>query len=312
MAGRVFDDNGGVWSSTSTEFSTTFATQGTGMSSGDYAVSALGFVVVDLFGQTAQVRLAPAIVSANALVTATDWLKGQRFERISIAYWDQNWRYDFAGSLDEALAKIAEKISNTARIALEPVMWRKTDRSDVARSPILSAMFREWREIVGAGAQVDPVHFANRHLQNRYVVARRRPEIGALVFDAIGTGFRYYGEQWAESSLGKPLKSQPDPVYGAWVSESYDQAQYLGEPSAHDVDAVIKPQKGTMARLRIRRVVLPLPAEGGDSVVIGGSFYDDSVDLRQVAEVADNENETLDFKQRLNAAYRRITIGLSG
>jgi len=282
------------------------------MSSGDYAVSALGFVVVDLFGQTAQIRLSPAIVSANALVTATDWLKGQRFERISIAYGGQTWQYDFAVTLEDAVAKIATRISNTARAVLDPVMWRKTDRAEIARSPVLSSLFREWREIVGAGTLVDPVHFAHRHLQKRYVVARRRPEIDALVFDAIGSGFRYYGEQWAESSLGMPLKSQPDPVYGAWVSESYDQARFMGEPSAHDVDAVIKPQKGSMARLRIRRVVLPLPVEGGDSVVIGGSFYDDTVDLRQVSDVADNENETLDFKLRLNVAHRRISNAIPG
>lgn len=312
MAGRVFDDNGGIWSSTSTEFSATFATHGSGLSSGEYAVKALGFVVVDQFGSTAQVRLAPATVSARALLDAMDWLKGQRYDRISIAYCEDVWRYDFASSIDDAAARITDKIGRSARAVLDPVIWRKTDRADIAQSPALMAMFREWREVVGSGVLVDPVQFAHRHLQQRHVVARRRAANDAMVFDSIGTGFHYYGETWAQASLGQPLRSQPDPIYGAWVAESYDQAPYIGEPTVHDVDAVIRPQKGRMARLRIRRVVLPLPGAGDEKLVIGGSFYDDAVDLRRVPEGVDDEHVSSELSLQLKNACRKIAHAYAG
>lgn len=176
MAGRVFDDNGGTWSSTSTEFRLTFATQGSGQSSGDYAIKALGFVVIDQFGGTAQIRLAPAVVSGVAITQAFDWLKAQNFSRLSIAYFERGWQFTLAGSLETAAAQIAEAVVRAARTRLEPVLWQPTDRSQVLEHVTLKAMMREWREIVTTGATVDPVDLASRSLGQRFVVARQLPK----------------------------------------------------------------------------------------------------------------------------------------
>ena len=306
MAGRVFDDNGGTWSSTSTEFRLTFATQGSGQSSGDYAIKALGFVVIDQFGGTAQIRLAPAVVSGVAITQAFDWLKAQNFSRLSIAYFERGWQFTLAGSLETAAAQIAEAVVRAARTRLEPVLWQPTDRSQVLEHVTLKAMMREWREIVTTGATVDPVDLASRSLGQRFVVARQLPKADSLVFSAIGSGFSYYGPQWAEASLGLPIDAQPDAIYGAWVAESYRKAIQMGEPLVHDVDALIKPQSGSRARLRIRRVVLPFKQPTGENFVVGGSFYDDAVDLRRIVEVGTRADADDELAYRLRTAHRKM------
>ena len=282
MANIVFDDNGGIWSGGSAEFHHSFIIDPTQQCASDYAVSALGFVVIDRFQDTFQLRLAPGVVFEKSLASAFDWLKQRRTGAlIGLAFCSGDWNYTYARSLDAAATKVFKAIAACSHRRLEPLLWRPTALSEMRENSKLPKMLSEWSQIVSEGSGFDAARFAACHLGKRFAIAARVPSDETLRFKMIGGGFGYYGADWAVAAIGRRIDDQPDTNYGRWVAETYRAALHSAQPLIDDCDVLITPTGGSRARLRIRRIVLPFKNGKSGDVLISGSFHDDKVDLRR-------------------------------
>lgn len=280
MAARIFDDQGGAWSGGSREFRRSFWPTSSQMTPDDYVARALGFVVVDRFGTSVQLRLDPALVSRTALFQAFAWIQQLRFDRISVGLFRADWDYQLFFTVEQAKIYVAQvKYGLQAREA-PALVCRSHDAERLPPGSAFQALVSDWRTVRGAATRATAIDFAQRHLGSRFVLTETRDVGDHLIFNTVGNGFELYGSEWASTAVGRPVHVQPDTVYGAWVSDTYDAALRNRQAILQDVDALVTAKSGQRARLRIRRAVLPLISSDGRSFVVGGSIHEVSIDLR--------------------------------
>jgi hypothetical protein len=281
MATLVFDDLGNMWPASAQRFRTTFAIPMNDPLPGKYAVKVLGLVAIDVFGRSLQLRCMPAIASEAAVMAAIAWLRRQTFDRIAIDYYDHGWTLAVVRSADAAEAMLSSLVSRADR-AQTPIRISKQNTTQPAKSgTAFSMLLAEWHAAMSGQMQIEPMNLAQRYLGDRYVIDELRSD-GEIVYKDIGPGFHYFGRGWIEKSRGQPICQQPDRDYGHWVKSHYREALEKNEPRIDDIDALVYNADGTRMRFCIKRVILPVIRPNHAPLLIGGSIYDDAVDLRQL------------------------------
>lgn len=280
MVARIFDDQGGAWSGGSEEFRRSFGPSCSQWVTGDYVARALGFVVVDRYGASIQMRLAPELVSQKALFRAFDWIDHLKFERISVGLYRSDWAYKLCISTDQARAHVARVMSEMRANEAPALISRGHDAERLPAGSAFQALVSDWHAVRGIATQATAIALAQRHLGSQFVLTETCNGNDQLIFNTVGNGFELYGPDWARAAVGCPVHMQPDAIYGAWVSDTYQSVLKNEQAMLQDVDALVTSKAGNRARLRIRRAVLPLLARDGRKFVIGGSVHDDAIDLR--------------------------------
>jgi hypothetical protein len=288
MATLIFDDLGNSWPASVQKFRATFAIPTTEPVPSKYAVKVLGFVAIDCFGRSAQFRLVPSIVHMNAIAAALAWVRRQVCDRIVIDYFDCGWKLSVVRNCDAAEAMIEGLLEVSQRKAMQPRIVRQNPTDQLKPVATFSKLLAEWRAAMAGQIPFEPANLAQRYLGDRYVVDEQRPD-GEIIYKEIGPGFHYFGANWMQNSRGKPISEQPDRDYGRWIAGHYREALESNTPRIDDIDALVHNADGSRMRFRIKRVIVPIIIGNGPPLLIGGSIYDDKVDLRQASSTSQSQ-----------------------
>jgi hypothetical protein len=285
MSALVFDDLGRMWTSANLAFEETFSVP---LSQGNltkYAVKSLGFVALNMFGPSVQIRCALAVVAEPALAAAFDWLRERKFERIAIDYYDGAWKMAVARSSDAAIEMLRGLLAHSPRQPSPALMLRSLPLDKLAAVPAFAKLHTEW--LAGMSGQIPftAANLARRHLGDRYVVYDRGDD-GQIYFNEVGLGFNHFGTDWAKSRGRLPITAQPDATYAAWIAGHYRDALQSNRPRFDDVDVLASNDAGKRVRFRLKRIILPVLIDGHPPQLIGGSVRDEQTDLRQDALAA--------------------------
>jgi hypothetical protein len=282
MKALVFDDLGQMWTNASQAFEESFSIPQTQDNLTKYAVKPLGFVVLNMFGPSVQIRCALSVVAEPALDAAYTWLKGRKFERIAIDYYDDCWKMAVARSADDAIELLQGLLRVSRRSPFPSLMVKPRSLETLASVPAFAKLHAEWRAGIAGQVPFTAANLARRHLGGRYVVYDRG-EDGGIYFSEVGAGFNHFGNAWAKSRGRLPITAQPDATYAAWIAGHYQEVLRTNVPRFDDIDVFARNDSGRRVRFRLKRVILPVLIDGHPPQLIGGSIVDERIDLRQDA-----------------------------
>jgi hypothetical protein len=291
MKALVFDDLGQMWTNVSLAFEETFSVPQSHASLTKYAVKPLGFVVMNIFGPSVQIRCALGVVAEPAVAAAFAWLKGRKFERIALDYYDGSWKMAVARSSEAAIELLQNLLHASPRAPVPPLMLKRLPLDTLASVPAFAKLHAEWRAGISGQIPFTASNLARRHLGDRYVVYDRGAE-GGIYFNDVGLGFNHFGAAWAKSRGQQPITAQPDTDYAAWIAGHYDEVMATNTPRFDDIDVLARNDDGRRVRFRLKRIILPVLVDGHPPQLIGGSLRDERIDLRQDALDVLNQRET--------------------
>ncbi len=278
----LIDDHGELWPENSKVLRKSFASKMSRDGISAYLVKNLGFVAVDSFGASAQVRVRPAILTPAAIDTLLAWMRTVHYERIALAYFDTDWRFILVPSV-EALAARLDALM-TAQAAARPAEFitRASDVATLAHYPALQSLIDNWEKFSRELSDEALARIVRQLTRGRYVIVKRDASNEHLVMSEAGTGYRTMGKDWAMAARGAPVAEQPDAAYGAWLSQCYERALALNEPIVEDVDAIVTTPEYGRYRLRYKRLMLT-PRGTNSDCLLCSSVLDDRIDLRVTA-----------------------------
>jgi hypothetical protein len=279
MSVILIDDQGELWRGDSRQLREAFDSPFSGGEFVEYAIKNLGFIALNMYGTSCQLRLRPGFATAKAIMSVRDWLRSTKVARIVLTTFEGDWR-------DELLqpAKIEGRLEGMA----ESTVSQRPD--DLLRAPLTAAALEArsevmdiidgWPHLLTTYEAATLTRLLRTVFGDRFVVVRKADGADRFVFQEIGpTMFPGY-DPWRTCAIGAPLEEQPDRNYGRWVAKVYREAIETGEPRVEAVDAIMRcPVKGR-SRFRYKRLIFPLPQSSTGPLLVGGSFTDTSIDLR--------------------------------
>lgn len=277
----LFDDQGQMWDGGSVALRRGFDTPFSGGEFTSYAVRNLGFVAVDLFGRSCQIRLRPARVSQKALVALVEWLAKRMFDRVSLSWFEYDeWQYAIFPTMRDGLDKLTALIRKAQLPRENDFLARPIGPGDAKRISALAELSARWQELSGPDRYRELEGLLRRAVGSRYVFVQKENSSGRLVFREFGDGLFDHIKPWRVGAVGQPIDQLPDRHYGRWVAESYVRTLASGRPHVDDVDAIVNwPHRGR-SRLRYKRLIVPLDLASDQQLLLGGSIVDDAIDLR--------------------------------
>jgi len=276
----LIDDQGTPWNGASRELRAAFDSPYSGGEFAEYAVINLGFVAVNSYGNSCQVRIRPSVVSKTALATLATRLASTKVERVVLTSFDRDWSSELIASQIAALMRIKELVIAAARAKPEDFLSRPTasidGRAGIAIKPILT----NWSHLSSSNGQHDLMQRLNAAFGDRYVLVRQDKRAGSVVFHELGGGLFSNYETWKSCAIGAPVEEQPDRNYGRWIAKTYTEAIASNQPRLEDIDAVVRWPHAGRTRLRYKRLLLPINNRGPEPLLLSASLMDPSIDLR--------------------------------
>jgi hypothetical protein len=244
-------------------------------------VSNLGFIAINIYGNSSQIRLRPAMVGEATYTCLRRWLGNARSERVVLSWLDENWNIELLRAGPQLLRRMDDVMALSKRVKPFDFLSQQLSAPQLDADATLSQIVTNWSACGTPSGQRQLMQMLERALGNRYVVVKPDPTDAKIVFDEFGGGLYADFDVWRACAVGAPIEEQPDRQYGRWVAEAYTDALRSGKPRIDDVDAIVRwPHKGR-TRLRYKRIILPMRGTSlADSKLIGGSIIDNRVDLR--------------------------------
>ena len=280
MALLLIDDQGHLWDGSSRTLRASFDSPYSGGEFSDYAVTNLGFIAANAYGGSCQVRLRPDFITQAAHNSLKHWLTSGRIDRIVLSWLDKEWHHEMLKSRDTAVARVAELVEIAKRARPKDFLAHAVTAEELPESTALGILLRYWERLSEPEGHASLMNLLNKALGNRYVMVGKDQSTEKMVFREFGGGLFNHYEAWRANGVGVALDALPDHEYGQWAADAYRQVLVEGEPRIHDVDAIVKWPHIGRTRMRYRRVIVPMAADGNDNVMLGGSIIDNRIDLR--------------------------------
>jgi hypothetical protein len=116
-------------------------------------------------------------------------------------------------------------------------------------------------------------------LGGRFALLQLQADDETMVIKDWGTAYGSFDERWVRMSEGMLFEDQPDFRYAAAAVTGYHEAARSRRPVLDDVDAFISRRDGR-ARIRYRRLIVPLVSRTGAICLLSTSLEDPGIDLR--------------------------------
>lgn len=277
---QLVDGQGEIWDGASRKLRLAYDSPYSGGEFSEYAVVNLGFIALNVYGPSAQIRMRPSFVSDRAFDTLYRWLLTKRFDRIVLTMLQKEWSNELIGSTTAALTRLDEIIEVAKRSLPDEFLSRELEARQILGDPILSMIADTWKHrdalhLAGVPPALQPI------LTNRYILLRRDETSARLVFKELGDGLFAPFETWRTCAVGAPVEELPDRKYGRWAAHAYHEVIASHAPKFEHVDAIVRWPSGGPSRMRYKRFILPLAdASSQQPLLLGGSFLDDRIDLR--------------------------------
>jgi len=295
----LIDDQGDLWVDTASTLRASFAPDVPNDTCSNYVVKNLGFVAVDVFGRSCQVRVRPAMVSEASLQTLYAWLETNGFERVALGYFDSDWHLELHAGVG--------KLKNRLNLLVDGVrVQRPSHFVAEARSldglhayPCLSALIANWSSLRAEPRRSQLIAAVKTLTGGRFTLLKVERDSDRLVIDDTGSGYLTYGSDWPKRARGAPFAKQPDRDYGSWLEETFAPALISDSPLVHDVDAIVSTPAFGRYRLRYKRLILPFERDG-QRYLLASSAIESGIDLR-----AARADDTLQVTDRIPRADAR-------
>ena len=279
MSLLLIDDQGELWRGESRQLRAAFDSPFSGGEFVEYAVKNLGFVALNVYGRSIQVRLRPGFVTARAIAGLSDWLENSKLERMVLSRFEGGWRDEMVQAA-QILARIDELVPYAGQNGLKDYLSKPLPIDRVGNEPVVAQVCENWPSLVEAHRTDTLVRLLRSVFKDRYVTVKSQPDRGKLTFHEFGEEMFPAYDVWRTCAVGAPIQEQPDRSYGRWISEVYSEAANGTMPHAAAVDAIINcPVRGRQ-RYRYRRLIFPLKTASDGQLLVGGSFDDPTIDLR--------------------------------
>lgn len=280
MSLLLIDDQGEIWDGQSRRLREAFDSPFSGGEFTEYAVANLGFIALNVFGTSCQIRYRPSLTGERTYRALRTWLGQKTCERIILSWFNQDWVNELVRGSEAAVARMEQLAIGSRKPTPTDFLSRLLPDAELhPRSP-LGELVRDWRQLSVPSGQRALIKLLEETVGNRYVIVKHDPEINRVIFHELGEGMYKKYETWRSCAIGAPVEEQPDREYGKWVADAYAEALAANRPMIADVDAIVRwPQEGR-ARMRYKRVLVPLISASGAPMVLGGSLLDNRIDLR--------------------------------
>jgi len=277
----VIDDLGEMWHGDSRRLRAAFDSPYSGGEFVEYAVKNLGFVAVNVYGTSCQVRLRPGFVATKALMAFRAWLKRSQLERVVITRFEGGWQDELVRPSD-AEQRIDDLVQPERGQASDDYLSVPLASADLSERPALAEVIEQWPQIAENYDTDTMVRLLRSVFDDRFVIVRRSPDRQKLCFQEFGGQIYARYEPWRTCAVGAPIQEQPDRAYGRWVSNLYMKSLDEAVPRLNAVDAIVRcPQRGR-SRFRYKRAIFPLANDSAGDLFFTGSFENATVDLRIV------------------------------
>ena len=280
----LIDDRGTVWDGASAQLRTSYGCTSRHEDFSTYVVKNLGFIAVHIYGRSCEIRFRPRIVKTAAFTGLKEWIRPRKFERIVTAHFTNDWIYGLHNSDQAALAKIDALASSNQRVQTSDYLMRALRKDQLPRStPLhraLHTLIEDWPTLSQSVHRDSLRTVIEQSLQGRYTLVDALPGTQDLVFREIGHGFLSYNDEWVARTRGHLVEELEDAAYGRWAASGYRDALRLGTPTLCDVDAIMETSRLGRARIRYKRVVLPVRSVANGSWLLTSSILDPTIDLR--------------------------------
>lgn len=275
----LIDDEGEIWRGDSRELRAAFDSPYSGGEFVDYAVKNLGFVAINGYGASCQLRLRSTFVTEKTALSMQEWLKTSRFERVVISRFEQDWSNELL-RLDSAIARLESLFASASSARTNDFLSTTLKPSGLQSKPLISDIIEGWPHLISTYEADLLVRLVRSVIGDQYVVIKEAPAKGKLQFQELGLRMFVRHETWRNCAIGAPIEEQPDRRYGKWVSQVYREVLADGTPRLDSVDVIIRDPILGRSRRRYRRLLLPVLSNSDGGLLIGGSFDDPTVDLR--------------------------------
>ncbi len=280
----LFDDLGKIWDGGSPQLRASFGAPQSHVEFSTYVVKNMGFVAVNLYGRSCEIRLRPRLVTPHSFASLRQWLQGRDFERVVTAHFDTDWVYGLHANLRVAVDKLDKVLSKANAPRPGDFLMRQLPKDELPRTTTmhraLHSLIENWPMLSQSVHRDGLSNIIKQSLQGRYHMMHEAPGSQQLTFGEIGTGFVSYSEEWRMQSIGKSIIEHEDSSYGKWVASHCHAAVTAAQPMICDVDAIMTTPRLGRARLRYKRLFLPSQGMGGGTWLLTSSILDPTIDLR--------------------------------
>lgn len=250
----------------------------------EYAIKNLGFIAVNVYGTSCQVRLRPKFLGGLARETLRRWLKDRRVERIVLSYFDAGWNDELIRpqGLDQRLDALAppqpKRTGDFLMCALpkESVPRMTVENSNLAVADIM----QNWPSLLRECETANLLRLLRLAFNEKFVIVQRPSGGERVLFSEFGHQMYFRYDTWRECAIGAPISEQPDRAYGRWINESYNAVLGTVTPTYEAVDAILHWPDIGRARRRYRRILFPFQETQSGRLLFCGSVDDANVDLR--------------------------------
>lgn len=280
----LIDDVGTIWDGRSKRLRQAFEAPLSNDEYSSYVVKNLGFIAVNLYGTSCEIRLRPRLVSAKSMASLVDWLGMRQFARTVTVHFDTDWRYNLHTSVVAALSVLHNLLSAERQAGFGDYIMRPLSQSELPRSTqmhkALHHLIDNWTSLSQAANRSTLNTYIQDCLQGRYTIVDAKSDASELTYREVGRGFFSYSDDWVERTHGLSVEKLEDAAYGRWAAAGYRDALRNGVPTICDVDAIMQTPRLGRARLRYKRVLFPARSGAGGSWLLTSSIIDPTIDLR--------------------------------
>ncbi len=285
----IFDDLGTLWDGGSTRLRASFGADQTHEEFSAYVVKNMGFIAINIYGRSCEIRLRPSLLKQLAFTALCEWLAKRTFDRIVTVHFEADWVYGLHATRQIAIDRLEQALSKTQAVRPGDYLMRSIALSELPRTTpqhqALHSLIENWPALSQSVHRDGLWNIIKQSLHGRYHIIDANDECQDMTFREIGTGFVSYSTDWVARAIGKSIAQQEDQTYGQWVASTYRTALKEGRPLVCDVDTIMNTPTLGRARLRYKRVLLPARSSGGGMWLLNSSIIDATIDLR--AELLD-------------------------
>ena len=174
MSLLLIDDQGEIWDGQSRKLRQSFDSPFSGGEFSDYAVANLGFVALNVYGASCQVRLRPAVVSDRTYRALQGWLERTRNERIVLTWLDSDWQNELQRAGPACQRRLEDLMASARRAMPNDFLSRLVLPEELSRNSPLVEIVRQWPKPVVAVRSARPDAFA----RNRAWRPLRQGQVG--------------------------------------------------------------------------------------------------------------------------------------
>ncbi|MFV0295053.1 MAG: hypothetical protein ACK5JT_02915 [Hyphomicrobiaceae bacterium] len=279
MSVLLIDDVGKFWNSDSRHLRQTFDSP---FSVGEfvaYAVRNLGFIALNIYGRSCQLRFRPQHLTVQTVTSLLEWMIKSSFERLVFTTFDGDWsdKLLLPGAAVSRLEQLLEQSRGGGPV---DILSRVAGCEELKGRSELYDILVAWPHLVGTYDARTLIGLLNSVLNGRAAVVAKSADFKGIQIHELGGDLYREFDAWRTSAIGAPVEEQPIREMGQWVAKPYYSVLETQQSHLESVDAIVEHPAYGRIRRRFRRLILPLPSTSSRQLLIGGSFVDASVDLR--------------------------------